>query len=123
LGCEFMAVYIIISLLAFYGLYHLIHDIVNKARAGCKACGGKLCLFPHPGDEGLEGKIRCIFLDEISEKLGTDGYLYIYLAENDPNRSVVEKLCREYPRLVLMDRMNWGRMNNMGDKLETEGGN
>lgn len=122
MGCEYMAVYIIISLLAFYGLYHLIQDIVIKVRAGCNSCGGKLCLFPHPGDEGLEGKIRCIFLDEISEKLGTDGRLYIHLAENDPNRKLVEKLCGEYPRLVLMDRMNWSRMNSRSDRLEPESG-
>lgn len=123
MGCEHMAVYIIISLLAFYGLYHLINDVIIKARVGFKSCGGKLCLVPHPGDEGLEGKIRCIFLYELSEKLGTDGCLYIHLAEDDPNRRLVEKLCGEYPRLVLMDGMNWGRMDNRSGRLEAESGN
>lgn len=110
-----MAVCIILSLLAIYGFIHLINDIITKIKTGCKSCGGKLCLLPYPGDEGLEGKIRCIFLEEIAERLGTDGCLYIKLEENDPNKPLVEKLCLEYPRLVLMDNMNWGRME--GEKL------
>lgn len=67
---------------------------------------------PHPGDEGIEVKIRSFFLNEVPEKLGTDGFLYIKLEDGDSNRIIVEKLCAEYPRLVLMDNMNWGRMKN-----------
>ncbi|NLK67975.1 MAG: hypothetical protein GX283_02280 [Clostridiaceae bacterium] len=103
-----MAVYVIISLLAIYGLFHLISDITLKIKI--KSCSGKLCLLPSPGDEGLEGKIRCIFMEDVSEKLGMDGYLYIKLEKDDPNRKLVEKLSFEYPRLVLMENVNWGRM-------------
>lgn len=106
-----MCLYIILSVLAIYGLINLINDIIAKIKTGCNSYGGKLCLCPYPGDEGLEGKIRCIFLHEITEKIGTDGFLYIKLEDNDPNKKLVEKLCEEYPRLVLMDGMNWGRIN------------
>lgn len=115
-----MVVYIIISLFAFYGFFHLLRDIVIKIKAGPRACCGKLCLVPNPGDEGLEGKIRCVFLEEISEKLGTDGCLYIKLEDNDPNKPLVEKLSSEYPRLVLLDNMNWSRMNSRGDRCNYE---
>jgi hypothetical protein len=110
-----MVVYIIISLFAVYGFFHLLRDIVIKIKAGSGACSGKLCLVPKRGDECLEGKIRCIFLDEISEKLGTDGCLYIRLEEDDPNIPLVEKLSCEYPRLVLLEPANWGRMDCRGD--------
>ncbi len=83
-----------------------------KVKTGGKNCGGKLCLVPKPGDEGLEGKIRCIFLNEISEKLGTDGCLYIGMAEDDPNKILVEKLSVEYPSLVLLNSINWSKMEN-----------
>lgn len=106
-----MIVYIIISLLAFYGFFHLLQDITMKIKTGSRACCGKLCLFPQPGDKGLELKIRCIFSNEISEKLGTDGCLYVIMDENDPNRPMMEKLCCEYPRLVLLDHTKWGRMD------------
>ncbi|NLO38639.1 MAG: hypothetical protein GX115_04075 [Ruminiclostridium sp.] len=109
-----MVVYIIISLFAMYGFFHLLRDLVIKMKAGSRDCSGKLCLVPRPGDECLEGKIRCIFLDEISEKLGTDGHLYVTLEEDDPNKPMVEKLSFEYPRLVLMEPANWSRMNCRG---------
>lgn len=109
-----MTVYIIAFLFAFYGLYHFIQNIIIRIKVGCNASGGKLCLVPHPGDEGLEGKIRCIFLEEIFERLGTDGCLYIKLEENDTNKTLVEKLTEEYPRLVLMDGTDWGRMDLEG---------
>lgn len=111
-----MAIYIILSLLAIYGFIHLVNDIIAMVKTGCKSCGGRLCLFPRPGDEGLEGKIRSFFIDEISEKLGTDGCLYIRLEENDPNTELVKRLCLEYSRLVLLDNMNWGRMD--GESLK-----
>jgi len=111
-----MIVYIIISVLAIYGLINLVNDIIAKIKVGCNDCGGKLFFYLHPGDEGLEGKIRSFFMNEVTEKLGTDGFLYIKLEENDPNRALVEKLCEEYPRLILMDNDNWGRM-----KYNTEG--
>lgn len=105
-----MAIYVILSLLAIYGFIHLLCDITLKIKTSSKSCSGKLCFFPTPADEGLEGKIRCIFLGEISEKLKMDGCLYIKLETGDPNRPLVEKLCLEYPRLVLMESINWGRM-------------
>jgi len=111
-----MIVYIIISALAVYGLINLVYDIMAKIKVGRNSCGGKLCLFPHPGDEGLEGKIRSFFMNEVTEKLGTDGFLYIRLEEDDPNRILVEKLCEEYPRLVLMDGDNWVRMKYNTEK-------
>jgi len=114
-----MVVYVIISLFAVYGFFHLLRDIVIKIKAGSGACSGKLCLVPKPGDESLEGKIRCIFLDEISEKLGTDGCLYVKLEENDPNRPLVEKLSCEYPRLVLLEPVNWGRIDCREDSCGT----
>ena len=49
-------------------------------------------------------------MEDVSEKLGMDGYLYIKLEKDDPNRKLVEKLSFEYPRLVLMENVNWGRM-------------
>lgn len=107
-----MTVYIVISLFAIYGFISLIYDIMAKIKTGCDSCGGKLCFCPYPGDEGLEGKIRSFFMNEVTEKIGTDGFLYIKLEENDPNKEIVEKLCNEYPRLVLMDNMNWGRMKD-----------
>lgn len=103
LGCGNMTVYIIAFLFAFYGLYHFIHEIIFRIKVGCNEEGGKLCLIPHPGDEGLEGKIRSVFICEMCEKLGTNGHLYIKLDENDPNRVLVEKLSKEYPRLVLLE--------------------
>ncbi len=109
-----MAVYIIAFLFAFYGVYHFIQDIIFRIKTGSNPSGGKLCLIPHPGDEGLEGKIRCLFINEIFDRIGTDGRLYIKLEESDPNRFLVEKLIQEYPRLVLLDGMNWGRMNTEG---------
>lgn len=115
-----MVVFIVLSLLAIYGLISLVNDFILKRKVGCNSFGGKLCLCPYPGDEGLEGKIRCIFLGEIAEKLGTNGFLYIKLEENDSNRVLVEKLCDEYPRLVLMDNLNWGRMKN--ENLKTSEG-
>jgi len=114
-----MVVYVIISLFAVYGFFHLLRDIVIKIKAGSGACSGKLCLVPKPGDESLEGKIRCIFLDEISEKLGTDGCLYVKLEENDPNRPLVEKLSCEYPRLVLLESVSWSRMDCRSDSCGT----
>lgn len=116
-----MALYIILSVLAIYGLINLVNDITAKIKVGCNPSGGKLCLCPRPGDEGLEGKIRSFFLSEIAERMGTDGFLYIRLEENDPNRKLVEKLCDEYPRLVLMDNVNWGRMYEK-EKLNEEKG-
>ncbi|MBP7177285.1 MAG: hypothetical protein KBA53_13850 [Thermoclostridium sp.] len=112
-----MVVYIIISLFAVYGFFHLLRDLVIKIKSGSGECSGKLCLVPRPGDECLEGKIRCIFIDEISEKLGTDGCLYVRLEEDDPNKPMVEKLCCEYPRLVLMEPVNWSRMDSRGVSL------
>jgi len=112
LDVENMAFYIIAFLFAFYGIYHLIQDIIIRIKVGCNAFGGKLCLIPHPGDEGLEGKIRCIFIEEIFERLGTDGRLYIKLERDDPNKSLVDRLQKEYPRLVLLDESNWGRMDS-----------
>lgn len=116
-----MVVYIIISLLAFYGFFHLLRELTFKIRACSWACSGRLCFIPKPGDEGLESKIRCIFMNEISEKLGTDGCLYIRMEENDPNRPIIEKLCREYPRLVLLDPAIWSRMDFIGKACEAEG--
>ncbi len=116
-----MVVYIIISLFAFYGFFHFMRDLAIKIRSGSGVCSGKLCLVPKPGDEGLEGKIRCIFLDEISEKLGTDGCLYVRMDEDDPNRPMVEKLSCEYPRLILLDPANWGRMDCRGSRYKAEG--
>ncbi|NLM11634.1 MAG: hypothetical protein GX213_12825 [Clostridiaceae bacterium] len=112
-----MVVYIIISLFAIYGFINLINDIIGKIKVGCSSCGGRLCLYPYPGDEGLEGKIRSIFLNEVTEKIGTDGFLYIKLEEDDPNRKLVEKLCAQYPRLVLMDNLNWGRIKDEKQKI------
>lgn len=108
-----MIIYIIISLFAFYGFFHLIRDITIKIKTNSVTCAGRLCLFPQPGDVCLESKIRCVFLDDISEKLGTDGCLYIVLEDNDPNRSLVERLACEYPRLVLLDGVNWSRMEGV----------
>jgi len=110
-----MVIYIIISLFAIYGIYHFIQTIITKVKTGSNSCGGKLCLVPKPGDEGLEGKIRCAFMDGISEKLGTDGCLYVGISEKDPNRTVVERLSAEYPRLVLLDDINWSKIE-AGDK-------
>lgn len=107
-----MAIYTLVILFAFYGLYHFAQDIILRIKVGCNALGGKLCLIPHPGDEGLEGKIRCIFIEEIFERLGTDGRLYIKLGESDPNKALVEKLLKEYPRLVLLDETNWGKIDH-----------
>lgn len=101
-----MAVYIIISLFAIYGFINLVNDIIAKIKKGCSPLGGKLCLYPCPGDEGLEGKIRTFFMNEVTEKIGTDGFLYIKIEEGDPNRELVERLCLEYPRLILMENLN-----------------
>ena len=112
-----MVVYIIISLFAFYGFFHLLRDIAVKIKTGCRQEGGKLCLVPQPGDEKLEGRIRCIFLEEIPEKLGTDSYLYIRIEENDPNKHLLERLASEYPRLVLLDSLNWSRISSRERQL------
>lgn len=112
-----MVVFIILSVLAIYGLINLINDIIVKIKTGHNPSGGKLCLCPYPGDEGLEGKIRCLFLDGITERIGTDGFIYIKLEEGDPNRVLVEKLCEEYPRLVLMDNLSWGRIESRDLKI------
>jgi hypothetical protein len=117
-----MAVYIVLSVLAIYGLISLVNDIITRIKVGCNSLGGKLCLYPYPGDEGLEGKIRSFFLNEVTEKLGTDGFLYIKLEENDPNRAIVEKLCMEYPRLVLIDDNNWDRMRYNKEETAEEKG-
>jgi hypothetical protein len=87
--------------------------MVSRIRSGKKVLKGKLCIIPKPGDEGLEGKIRLVFSGDIIEKLGTDGYLYIKMEENDPNQILVEKLSREYPRLVLMNSTNWSRISTI----------
>jgi|GEM_PF-698820 len=105
-----MVIYIIITLFAFYGIYHFIQTIITRIKTAKNSCSGKLCLVPKPGDEGLEGKIRCVFMDGISEKIGTDGCLYVAISEKDPNRPVVEKLSAEYPRLVLLDDINWSKI-------------
>lgn len=116
-----MIVYIIISLFAFYGIFHLIQDITVRLKASSGTCCGKLCLIPRPGDECLESKIRCIFLDEVSERLGTDGCLYVKLEDDDPNKTVVERLAYEYPRLILLEDRNWSRMDMKREHCDMAG--
>ena len=68
-----MVVYIIISLFAFYGFFHLSRYRC-KDKNWLQAGGRKAVPCSANRDEKLEGRIRCIFLEEIPEKLGTDSY-------------------------------------------------
>ena len=111
-----MVIYIIISLFAFYGIYHFIQTIITKVKTGKNSCSGKLCLVPKPGDEGLEGKIRCVFMDGVSKDRNRRLPVRRYFRKGS-KQAGRRKLSAEYPRLVLLDNINWSKIET-GNKQQ-----
>lgn len=90
---------VLLSVLAFYGVFLAVMEILSRQSAKSFDAGYKLVLIiPEGAEDNLEGVIRTVFTEEIPDKLMTDGKLYVHDPGNSPQVArIIRDMQRTYP--------------------------
>ncbi len=99
----------ILSIFAFLGVASMVRYFLHCCRYKPKDSGIKLILYiPENSESKLEGLIRQIFLEELPEKLRTDGKVYLMIStKNEDTKRIIEDLEKLYPLEVLPDPLSY----------------
>lgn len=99
----------ILSVFALLGAMSTIKYFFFMDKSKGKNSGIKLILYiPQNSESKLEGVIRQIFLEEIPEKLKTDGKLYLMATgDNEDFSHILEDIKKIYPVEVLPDPISY----------------
>lgn len=97
----------ILSVFAFLGAAFTANYFVKQSKTKLSDTGIKLILYlPHFSSSKLEGILRQIFLEELPEKLMSDGKIYLIVSPDDKESlKLIESLKNLYPLEVLPDNL------------------
>jgi hypothetical protein len=103
----------VLSIFAFIGLVSVKSYLFSMLKSRHADRGIKLMLYIPPESRKLEGIIRQIFIEEIPQRLMTDGKLYTIVPNsNDETKKLLESLKDQYPIEVLPDSSSYGMIQD-----------